>query len=334
MERRMWAAPCGIISMNRNGTIIKVNETFHKWMGYETAADLEGKNLESFMSIANKMIFHSYFIPEIHLHKLVEELYINFIGKDGQVVPFLMNARQVEYKGELFIDCIVVKMKKRIDYEQELRTTQHQLEKAYVEKDKAYAQLEKINQEIKEKQKELMLFNTQLVELSNTDKLTGIPNRRYLQERLADQVELYKSKGIPFSVLMLDIDHFKAVNDTYGHQVGDDVLMQLAGILKDQTRLGDCAARFGGEEFTVILSDAHAATAITYAQKLNRAVETAEWKGISGLTISIGVAEFQGQDDERTIIEKADQALYTSKHNGRNRSTLYNDPRVDDAVKG
>ena len=334
MQRRMWAAPCGIISMDRNGTIIKVNETFHKWMGYESAEDLEGVNLESLMSIANKMIYHSYFIPEIHLHKLVEELYINFKGKDGLPVPFLMNARQAEYKGELFIDCILVKMKKRIDYEQELRATKQQLEEAYIEKDKAYAQLEKINQEIKEKQKELMLFNTQLVELSNTDKLTGIPNRRYLQERLADQVELYKTKGIPFSLLMLDIDHFKAVNDTYGHQVGDDVLMQLAEILKRQSRLGDCAARYGGEEFTVILPNTHAADAITYAQRLNRAVETNEWKIISGLTISIGVAEFRDNDNETTIIEKADQALYTSKHNGRNRSTLFEEPRADGAVKG
>lgn len=121
-------------------------------------------------------------------------------------------------------------------------------------------------------------MNASLVELSEIDKLTSLKNRRYFQEKLEEQLSNYEKSALPFSLFILDIDHFKKVNDTFGHQVGDEVLTQLAQLLKNQARSLDTVARYGGEEFVVILPeiDQHEAKAI--AEQLRQAVEQAKWQ--------------------------------------------------------
>ncbi|MFE6168653.1 sensor domain-containing diguanylate cyclase [Viridibacillus arvi] len=324
MEVRLKEAPCGFISFDHNGYINEVNNTFLEWMGYKQE-NLVGKHIESFLTMANKLIFHSYFYPNINLYGYVEELFINFTNHTGESIPYLMNARRFLQDGNEVIDCSLIKMKKRIDYELELRTTKKQMEEAYLEKNRALAKLEQIYLEIEKKQIELMEINSGLVKISNTDKLTGISNRRFFQKKLEEQIVIYSKEEKTFSLLIMDIDHFKKVNDTYGHQIGDIVLVKLANILKIQVRTDDIVARFGGEEFTIILPDTDVEEAILIAQKLNRTIELAEWTETGNLTVSIGIATFSENDTESSIVKKADQALYDSKEKGRNRATHFRD---------
>ncbi|WP_431028488.1 sensor domain-containing diguanylate cyclase [Lysinibacillus sp. LZ02] len=322
MDERLKEAPCGFISMNHEGFITEVNQTFLHWMGY-VEEELVGKHFESLLPISNKLIFHSYFYPNINLYGYVEELFISFRNSSNASIPYLMNARQYERDGIELIDCILVQMKKRIDYELELRSTKRKMEEAYVEKNKALAKLEQIYKEIEQKQAELIAINSGLIEISYTDKLTGIKNRRFFQEKLEEHIDLYRKGGKSFSLFILDIDYFKKVNDTYGHQIGDVVLVKLAKILSNHVRSEDVAARFGGEEFTIILPNTNAIEAKHIAEKLNHVVEQAEWEETGGLTVSIGIATFTDQDTEASIILNADQALYASKKNGRNRATHF-----------
>lgn len=322
MDRRLREAPCGFISFDNNGYIIEVNETFLKLTGYKEE-ELVGNHIESLLTKANKIIFHSYFYPNINLHGHIEEFFINFRNQAGESLPYLMNARVFEQDDLKRIDCILIQMKKRIDYELELRLTKRQMEEAYVEKNKALEKLEEIYNQIEKKQVELMEINLDLVKISNTDKLTGIGNRRYFQEKLEEQIELYQKEEKIFSLLIIDIDYFKKVNDTYGHQIGDIVLEKLAHILKNKIRLEDIVARFGGEEFTIILPNTDEEEAMLIAERLNLAVEASEWQQISSLTVSIGVATFTDNDTELSIVKNADKALYYSKEKGRNRSTHF-----------
>jgi diguanylate cyclase (GGDEF)-like protein len=163
-----------------------------------------------------------------------------------------------------------------------------------------------------------------LVELSTTDKLTGLKNRRFFQEKLEEQIGLYNKFQTPFSLFILDIDHFKKVNDTYGHQTGDYVLEKLAAILKSNSRKEDIAARFGGEEFVLILPNIDVPESKLLADHLRHTIAQAVWE-IGSLTVSIGAATFTSQDSDITILKNADQALYASKANGRNRVTHYSD---------
>ena len=330
MHERLNYAPCGFMSITTDGIITEVNQTFLEWMGYEQA-DLLSEHVERLMSMANKLIFHSYFYPTINLNEYVEELFINFKDNKGVSVPYLLNGRRYESNGVERIDCILVQMKKRIDYELELRSAKKQMEEAYVAKNQALVKLEQLHLEIEKKQIELMDMNTVLVELSVTDKLTGLKNRRFFQEKLEEHIALYRETGIIFSLLILDIDYFKKVNDTYGHQVGDEVLAQLAHILQTQTREVDIAARYGGEEFVVILPNTEIAESKVIAERLRQIVELAQWT-IGSITVSIGIATFTEQDSDTTILKGADQALYVSKENGRNRVTHINDFNRKDFV--
>lgn len=208
MDDRLRYAPCGYVSITHEGIIKDVNQTFLDRMGYKQV-DLVHKHFESIMSTANKLIFHSYFYPFINLNGHVEELFINLKDSKGQAVPYLLNGRCLECEGVEIIDCILVQMGKRIDYELELRSAKKQIEEAYWEKDQALAKLKQIHLEIEQKQAELMEMNAVLVELSNTDKLTGLKNRRFLQEKLEEQIAGYGQVQAAFSLCIIDIDHFK-----------------------------------------------------------------------------------------------------------------------------
>ncbi|MFJ5764627.1 sensor domain-containing diguanylate cyclase [Lysinibacillus sp. NPDC093210] len=321
MDKRLNYAPCGFIAITHDGVMIEVNQTFQEWMGYERV-DLLHQHIELLMSKPNKMIFHSYFYPTINLNNHVEELFISLKHRNGTAVPFLLNGRKYLVGETECIDCILVPMKKRIDYELELRAAKKQLEAAYLEKEQALAKLEQLHLEIEQKQDELLNINATLVELSVTDKLTGLKNRRFFQEQLEEQLAIFHETAKLFSLLILDIDHFKKVNDTFGHQVGDEVLAQLAQILNAQARQGDVVARFGGEEFVIILPETDANASWTIAEQLRQAVEQAHWQ-TGRITISIGSATVTEEDTDLTILKKADQALYVSKENGRNRVSTF-----------
>ncbi len=172
-----------------------------------------------------------------------------------------------------------------------------------------------------------------LLEQENiTDPLIGIYNRRYLDRRLGNEVARAKRYGLPLSVLMVDIDRFKQINDKFGHQAGDLVLAYLGKLILGVIRQTDIAARYGGEEIVIIAPGTHGAIAGGLAERLRQHIEThelvltseaAERRTIQ-ITVSIGVAEMCGEIDKAgEIVACADHALYQAKKDGRNRVVVY-----------
>jgi diguanylate cyclase (GGDEF)-like protein len=163
-----------------------------------------------------------------------------------------------------------------------------------------------------------------LRELSTHDSLTGLLNYRELHRQLADEAERSRRYGRPFSLVMLDIDHFKAVNDTYGHLAGDKALRALAALIRQEVRPTDVVARYGGEEFVLVLPETAGPGAMTLAERLRvhvagHAVTVAADHTIS-MTVSIGVASCpDGANAAQKLLSAADQALYAAKSAGRNR---------------
>ncbi len=172
--------------------------------------------------------------------------------------------------------------------------------------------------------------NERLKHIGLTDALTGVHNRRYFEQRLREEVDRALRKGSPLSCLLVDLDHFKSVNDRYGHLIGDVVLREVAEQIKDQLRLSDAMARYGGEEFAVLLVQTNAVTARAIAERIRERIASQVFKLPEGaqlsVTISIGVAtlmeELRGADIDiraRDLVSRADSALYSAKRSGRNR---------------
>lgn len=174
---------------------------------------------------------------------------------------------------------------------------------------------------------DLMLVNDELAELGRTDALTQLFNRGHWEKVLEAEYERAKRYDTEATLIMLDIDHFKKVNDTYGHQAGDDVIRTLSNIIRQTARKTDVCGRYGGEEFGIILPETPPDQAEIFAERLRKKVEAAVIPADNhelGITISSGLASFDTSFEDHTQwLEASDKALYQSKENGRNKYTLY-----------
>ena len=166
-------------------------------------------------------------------------------------------------------------------------------------------------------------------QLSITDPLTGLLNRRYIEERLVEEINRSDRSGEPVTLLMLDVDEFKSYNDRYGHPAGDEALEMIGQILRENLRGADVAARYGGEEFSVLLPETNLEEAQTIAERIRRHVEDTKFPKRK-VTVSIGIATLGGTlDDKERLIKAADDALYAAKRAGRNNIQMYNELMAD-----
>lgn len=174
----------------------------------------------------------------------------------------------------------------------------------------------------------LALENNRLYEISVLDGLTSLYNRRYLEQRLTKEVSYSKRYRKPLTIFMVDIDFFKQLNDSYGHQAGDLVLRKVSGTLSDALREYDVVARYGGEEFSVILPTTGKAKGATIAERLRSSVAQTDFKHRDRsipVTISVGVASFpEDGDSPESLLASADKALYRAKEAGRNQVQVWN----------
>ena len=204
----------------------------------------------------------------------------------------------------------------------------------YITKPIDFAELEarvKSLLRIKALQEELAKANESLLRMSQIDGLTGVDNRRHIEERLTEMFDHSARLNEPLAVVMCDVDHFKSVNDTHGHQAGDAVLRQVADVLRDTAREIDRVGRYGGEEFLVILPGANMQDAVTFAERVRQAIEAREFAYDGGTvrrTLSAGVASWPHSDvrHQEALVKAADDALYVAKESGRNRVVAYGSP--------
>lgn len=238
---------------------------------------------------------------------------------DAEVYTGLMTMGELDgdsatWKGRVLSrdGCLLVVCER--DVEKDSRVQQELLELT-----DEYAQKER---ELARAHRQLAEYAERLEELSLTDALTGLPNRRQFDAIMRHDFELAVRDDQPLSVLMIDLDHFKWVNDTYGHQHGDAVLKAVAATLSEWARDADLVARWGGEEFVVLSPSTDSEGATTLGERLRRAVEAIRLDDGPGATITVGVAARRDNESADDLLGRADRALYRGKADGRNRVVL------------
>lgn len=183
------------------------------------------------------------------------------------------------------------------------------------------------SEDLKQLHKELEISQKE----ARTDSLTGLTNRRGLEKRLEIERIRARQNNAPFSVIMLDIDHFKAVNDNFGHLVGDSLLRGFADILSSLVRRNDLAARYGGEEFLILLPETNVEGAYAVSEKIRAILLKKEWaikesgKRIGQIKASMGIAQYKLGETGNEVITRADEAMYHAKSTGRDRIVIYSD---------
>ncbi len=196
-----------------------------------------------------------------------------------------------------------------------------------------YSELTRLNNQLRTMQFELEKKNSELERLAYFDTLTGLFNRRAILAKLDEWLHLVKRYGDRLSVVMLDLDNFKQVNDTFGHRVGDRVLADIANLLRRSVRQTDFCGRYGGEEFLMILPQTDVAGAVIMAERMRAAIDGCPMHGPQSntfkVTASLGAAEYCDGDDEDLLVGRADAALYIAKDNGRNRVEIAPCPPSD-----
>ena len=193
-------------------------------------------------------------------------------------------------------------------------------EKALVGQIVDITRVRELEKQLAAKVAELEAAQGELNRLCRIDALTGLANRMCFQEQMTANIDFATRYQQPFSVVMADIDHFKNVNDTYGHETGDDVLRAVGRLLRDACRKGDMPARYGGEEFIIILPMARLDAAVLAAERIREGMQALDLlpEG-KRITLSLGVAEFRQGEEMKDLVKRADDALYRAKGSGRNR---------------
>ena len=183
-------------------------------------------------------------------------------------------------------------------------------------------QRELLEQHVNERTEELQQAKEKLEVLATTDRLTQLHNRAYGEDVLHHENQRFARTGIKYSVILLDIDHFKKINDTLGHIKGDTVLKQLAIILKQHIRKTDTVARWGGEEFLIICPDTDARGAANLAENIRRVIESYSFSIGKQVTSSFGISESRPEESFNQLLVRVDQALYQAKNEGRNKVVI------------
>lgn len=248
--------------------------------------------ISSCFTKASNIFIDSYLYPLLLVEKVAQEMQLSWINKQQQVIPVVVNIRLSE-EGESFWSL----------YE-------------CTNRDKLHDELIKAKERLEEQSKELF-------QLATTDPLTGLINRRELQNQANIIINQELRNQSTFALLSLDVDFFKQINDNHGHQVGDNVLKVLAKVLSKGRRVNDVVARVGGEEFVLLLPDIDEVNAYKLAEEVRQNVENEVFSNIH-ITVSIGlVVSHQNESiDFDTLFKLSDDALYHSKQTGRNKTTM------------
>lgn len=281
------AFQCGALITDKNRNIIYANAYFSNELNLPVAS-LLGKSSDGLFTFSSKIFIESYLMPLLLHEKKCDEIQLALLdGKDNRI-SIIVSAK-MDDQGQIYWSFFNA-----------------------TKRDKLY-------EELLETRKKLEAQAKILHSMSSTDELTGLMNRREINLRAPEIINQAKRYTHTIALLMIDIDHFKQINDTHGHLEGDRVLKELGQRLKTFGRQTDLIARFGGEEFIMLLPDTDATDARLFAKRLHKLVSEIEINN-TPVTVSIGITMSDGSHTLEELTKQADRALYVAKNNGRNRT--------------
>ena len=298
-DKRRQCSIIALVTLDLSGNILAANQRFLELVGY-SEKELYGNHIEKVMNNGSRFFFHSMIYPKIRMEHQVTEAYLLLQTKEKELLTVMFNAQLFEE--EMIIDCFILQDKQRMEHLKEIRAINEALEVALKEKIMLHEELVHANQKMKR--------------YAELDFLTGLYNRRMFIKKLKQMHQVFSEQDRVFSICIFDIDYFKKVNDQYGHLTGDAV---LAGIAEEMRRFFDDScilARFGGEEFILLLPDLDKNRSIAMIEEFRKHIKCQKWQGVS-VSISFGLQTINYPSELDDIIIQADQALYAAKRLGR-----------------
>ena len=315
-------------TLAQRGYILMYNEDNNQFRPVVSlSGDLEFKPNPNLLSLANR--YENGILISTSLGSNVVGLYKEFLPK-----------------GTKALMCIPIRMKDLVEVERRKNRYdiyqniyQRNLGFIYLETDRLFNRFDKKRHELVEALKNILyinLDNYRLITLSTLDRLTGVYTRKYFEIEVDKIINESKYEQKSFGLLMIDLDNFKQINDTYGHRVGDEVLFKVADFIKNNVRKTDIVARYGGEEFVIILKNVKEDDVLKIGEKISKGIENLYIPIIDkNITISIGISMFPKHSHfKEELIIKADQALYIAKDKGKNRIEMWNPNLTDTLNRG
>ncbi|MBF0302625.1 MAG: diguanylate cyclase [Desulfamplus sp.] len=316
-QERVDETPCNILLVDDNPQNLRLLIAILSMRGYKVRPAPSGAiALESALSTPPDIILLDIMMPEMDGYEVCQKLKENELTSSVPVI-FISAMDAVADKVKAFemgaVDYITKPFQAeeilaRVNTHLSLRRTQRLLEEE-IERRKASEEI-------------LKVISMKYQKMATQDYLTGVSNRRYFMERAEEELSRANRYTHPLTFMMMDIDHFKRINDTYGHQAGDQILKNVANICVDTLRVHDLFGRIGGEEFSAMLPETTLNEALIVAERIRKAIEDAEWE-IDGkkvcCTLSIGMSQLNDNSETLdNLMKKADEALYLAKSSGRN----------------
>jgi diguanylate cyclase len=315
-----------------------VPKMYELWFQYASKAnpelvekiDTEIKQADE-LSLYNLDQIHQQFVsPEHETFKMNEQISQDFESEMADVMALLQeSAASTASYGDM-LDATSKKIPDSQSPEQLKQIVQSLMQ----ENQKMRAEVDKLGTGLEDAQTHVQTLNEKLndaLEQGKKDPMTLLSNRRHFDDMLVREVEVAKTEGSPLCLVMADIDHFKQVNDTFGHPVGDAVIKTLASVISRSVKGGDTAARYGGEEFAIILPNTKMDDALQLMEKVRKQfgesslVIRGTGQKIGKVTASFGVSQMVAEEDPQALLSKADAALYEAKKTGRNKSVCYSE---------
>ncbi len=305
--------PVACFTFDKNGTIYEWNRESERLTGLDAHEVVQKTVYETVVGEKNHPMFHSV-IDGVFANRPTLDREWTDLDRSGQCFTVVLNSFPLygpdgKVTGGI-VACADITAHKLL---------QHQIEHQMAEIQRAYTELHSSRNDLSSTNEALSEANEQLMKLASIDSLTGIANRRTIFEALGRAMSHAVRSQRPLSILMLDIDYFKALNDTHGHIAGDAVLKSIAAQLKAALRLGDEVGRYGGEEFLVVLPETDADEAQHVAERIRSQIAASSCDGITA-TVSLGASTLgKKHSTSEQLIDHADRALYEAKRGGRNR---------------
>lgn len=318
------ALPLAVVVVDAQQRIRLVNHEAECLFAY-AHGELLGQRIDMLVPEASRpghraLVRHFMRDPVVHAMGAGRDL----MGRcaDGSLFPVEVALKPIRADGNVLVIAAILDLTTRKALERRVLSDKADLERLVHERT---TELERRNAEQRQMVECLEATRAELERLTREDVLTGLANRREFDARLELESQRAVRQESPLSLAMIDLDHFKRINDTFGHATGDDVLRRIGAILRENCRTVDLAARYGGEEFAIALPDSSLLAAQHLCERIRLAVAGQDWASLQpglAVSISIGVAMRHESETAQALVEAADHCLYQAKHAGRNRVAI------------